>query len=155
MHMRKPLAALIALVGLMLANAAWALPTSKPATVPEDAGPALVQKIHGCHFDMGPGMAPDHVNGPHYHNRQCAVIRVGPPGGQRHYQEAPRYRPPPPPPQQQYYPPPRNDGGYRGPRYDGGYGGRRYGGPPPPPMPACRQQCRYRGPFKTCKTVCG
>ncbi len=143
------IAGIAAVVALSL-SAAWAqaapLARSAPvapaveamADVGETAAPVI--KVHGCHFDLGPNMAPDRANGPHYHNQHCAVVRVGP---QRGYRE-------------RSYEEPR-----RGARqYDRGYDDwaprrtRRAYRDAPPPQPVCRQQCRYVGPIKRCKTVC-
>ncbi len=142
MMYRHLAAALAALSAVLIASAAWAaaLPRSMPATErpANDAGSAaIVQQIHGCHFDMGPGMAPDYRNGPHYHDRTCTVVRAGPSRGyqQRGYDEPPR-RPPP-----RY----RSDDSYG---YGPGYG------PPPHRGPVCTKQCRYTGPIKRCRTVC-
>lgn len=101
---------------------------------------APIMKVHGCHFDLGPNMAPDPVNGTHYHNRQCAVVRVGPPRGNR----GGNYREPP----------------YDTRPYDRGYDRepprrpRRAYRDAPPPQPLCREQCRYVGPIKRCRTIC-
>jgi hypothetical protein len=81
----------------------------------------LLHRIHGCHFDTGPGMEPDPVNGHHYHDRSCRVIRLGPPPRGHYYDD----RPP-----------------------------RRYRDREPPSGPYCREQCRYVGPIKRCRTVC-
>lgn len=137
------LALMGAFSGLLAVGSASALPGpgAAPAVTAADELPLV--RVHGCHFDMGPGMAPDHANGPHYHDNQCRVIRVGPPGGyrQRDYDEPPRRR----------Y---REEGpyGYEGRRRyrEGGYG---YA-PPPPPQPVCYERCRYTGPIKRCRTVC-
>jgi hypothetical protein len=108
-----------------------------------------VRKVHGCHFDLGTGMAADPADGPHYHDNQCRVVRVGTQGGyqQRDYYDEPR----------------RNRRADEAPPYPGdpslryrqpapGYG---YGPPPaPPPEQICYKRCRYRGPIKICKTVC-
>lgn len=118
----KVLAA-IAVLFMAWAGAAAALPGGGVASIESARDTLPVILAHGCHFDMGPNMAPDRVNGPHYHDRQCQVVRVGP-GGRGHGG---------PPPRQW-----RQQGGY-------GYG---------PPRPVCREQCRYIGPIKRCKTVC-
>ena len=125
-------------------GSAFATPVAvnSTASVERDApasDTARLHTIHGCHFDMGPNMAPDRVNGPHYHDNQCRVIRTGPPRGQ--------YR------QRDYDDPPRrargNDGYDERPRRRARESG--YYAPPPP---VCREECRYRGPFKSCKTIC-
>jgi hypothetical protein len=59
---------------------ALAGPAPKAFTVADVASTGgLLHQIHGCHFDTGPGMEPDPVNGHHYHDRNCRVIRLGPP----------------------------------------------------------------------------
>lgn len=107
----------VMLIGLIAWPAA-AGSAPKPVT-PSDT---LVQKVHGCHFDTGPGMEPDRVNGHHYHDRNCRVVRLGPPPRARYRDN----------------PPPR----------------RRYRESAPPRGPICREQCRYIGPIKRCRTVC-
>lgn len=127
-----------ALGAIAFAGAAAAVPLAKTDLAMPGDGAALVLKVHGCHFDMGPGMAPDYQNGPHYHDRQCRVVRTGPPAGayrQRGYYEEPR-RPGPGPYVEHALP------------YRGGYG------PLPPPPPVCVDRCKYVGPFKRCRTVC-
>ncbi len=163
--MRTPAAAIAFVLALSLAAFSSGRAVAFPALGAAEAGTAaryeaalnqsdraaagsigsLLQRVHGCHFDMGPGMSPDRANGPHYHNNQCAVIRTGPPQGQ--------YR-------QRDYDEPRRGAGY-GENERGGERRRRdrrgdegYGYAPPPPQPICTEQCRYRGPFKSCKTVC-
>jgi hypothetical protein len=69
---------LAALFGLS-ALPAFAGPAPNATTAIEAMGiSALVHRIHGCHFNTGPGMEPDPVNGHHYHDRNCRVIRLGP-----------------------------------------------------------------------------
>lgn len=113
------------------------------------AGAGLLLHVHGCHFDLGPNMDPDRVNGPHYHDNQCRVVRTGPPPRsyqRRDYDDEPRgHRPRYQDTYPEGVPPPR---GYRD---RGPYG---YAPPPPPPEPVCYERCRWRGPFKVCKTVC-
>ncbi len=122
---RASTAAFGMLMLLGLGSAAIAAPLPGPDLRAAASGIAIVHKVHGCHFDMGPNMAPDRQNGPHYHDRSCTVIPVGPPRRS-----------------------------YGAPRYDG-YGPRRgppaYA---PPPQTICTEQCRYTGPIKRCRTVC-
>ena len=164
------LAVSAAVVGIFVAAEAIALPAiaALPASGVSqpllDASALPVVRVHGCHFDMGPGMEPDRANGPHYHNRECNVVRTGPSGG---YGGAPQPRSFAPPPR---YEPPGHDnrprgygyddgprrGGYRG---EGGYrgdggSGRGYGYAPPARRQVCRERCRYTEPFKNCRTVC-
>ncbi len=67
----------IAAVVALSLSAAWATAAPLARSVPvapvveaivevgETAAPVI--KVHGCHFDLGPNMAPDRANGPHYH----------------------------------------------------------------------------------------
>ena len=151
MRFSPGLAASVAIAGLLIAGEAMALPASGVARPASNASALPVVQVHGCHFDMGPGMAPDRENGAHYHNRQCQVVRVGPQGGYG-APTAPRYGAPPPPPRYDtrsrgYDEGPRGGGYYQGGGYARGYG-------PPPRYPVCRERCRYTGPFKQCRTVC-
>ena len=157
MRFNSALAVTAAIAGLLMAAQVMALPVGG-SSQPIASAPALpVVQVHGCHFDMGPGMEPDRANGPHYNNRECNVVRVGPGGG---YGAAPQARSAAPQPPR-YDSRPR-DYGNRGYRYDeaprrGGYRGddgfaRGYG--PPPRRQVCRERCRYVGPFKQCRTVC-
>jgi hypothetical protein len=128
----------IALLGCWLTSAAGAAPLARSDTSHHVGVRLPVINVHGCHFDLGPNMAPDHVNGTHYHDNQCRAVRVGPPRGytERDYYDEPRqrgYRP-------DYDDRPRRRGGY----YD-------Y---QPPPQPVCYERCRYVGPIKRCRTVC-
>ncbi len=162
MRFNSALALSAAVAGILIAGQVMALPASGVSQPLSNAPDLPVVLVHGCHFDMGPGMVPDRENGPHYHNRQCAVVRTGPQGG---HGAAPQggYRPPPPPqprydaPRGGYGGPPRgyDEGPRRGGYYQGGGGyGRGYGYAPPPRQTYCRERCRYTGPFKQCRTVC-
>lgn len=140
--MRRVLSCIAALA--MLAGALPSGVAAAPLVKADAAGvvaePAVIMKVHGCHFDLGPNMAPDHDAGPHYHDRQCRIVRVGPQRGYggRDYYDEPRkggYRP-------DYDDRPRRPGGYS--EYQ----------PPAPPQPACFERCRYVGPIKRCRTVC-
>lgn len=141
-----------ACAGMLIAAEAMALPAAGVSPPVSTAPGVPLVQVHGCHFDLGPGMVPDRENGQHYHNRQCQVVRVGPQGGYV-APPAPRYAAPPPPPPR-YDPRPRgyDEGPRGGGYYQGGGYARGYG--PPPRYPVCRERCRYVGPFKECRTVC-
>lgn len=161
MRFTTALALSAACAAILIAREAMALPASGMAPPASPATALPLVQVHGCHFDLGPGMVPDRENGPHYHNRQCAVVRVGPQGGHAAPPPRPRYEAPPPPARYDnrsrgYDERPRG-GGYDERRRGGGYyqgDGYARGYGPPPRYPICRERCRYVGPFKQCRTEC-
>jgi hypothetical protein len=141
------LAAAVAAVAMAAASAGAApFPRSGPAAGDlAEASAAPLVLVHGCHFDLGPNMARDPVNGTHYHDRQCNVVRVGPQRGPGYGGGGGNFRQP------------REDTRpyFRGNRNDESRRPRRgYRTVPPPPQSVCREQCRYVGPIKRCRTVC-